>query len=345
MVAVALVGGAALLLALVAFTRGTSQQVSVESLWQQRGLFSYQASTQPGIAYPNGKVSTGQPVFLKLVKRLQVSFDYKASSKEALSLSGKASLVAAVSAGNGWSKQIVLAPKRSFSGSSVHLSGTLDLASLHALKAQLQTITEVPIDSFVIVLQPHVSSKGQVAGQPLEAAFSPAYMLRMDTSQLQVETLGPSGLLTDNAPLRTESQPGTVTKPAQVQLKLFSPSVSQARILSLSLLALCLAALSALWLRARLRPEADEPTEIERKYGQLLVPVSRVQEDWCDPVEVESIEALVHLAERYDRAILHAIAEGVHHYMVEEENSIYRYVAFDGVLVRREPAELAESPR
>jgi signal peptidase I len=342
-VAVSILAGGAALLALAAFTHPKTQQISVDNLWQQRGLFAYEASTQPGIAYPNGHVSTGQPVFLKLVKRLQVSFDYKASSREALALAGKASLTATVKAGNGWTRQIALKPEQSFSSSHVKLTGTLDLASLRSLISQLQEVTGVPLDSAQVVLAPLVTSKGTVAGEQLEGSFAPTLTFTLDDNQLSIETIGPSGALTNNTPLQTQTESGIKSEPASLSLKVFEPSVGQARFISLGLLGLCALVASLLWLRVRTRPEADEPTEIERRYGQLLVPVSSVQADWCDPVEVESIEALVHLAERYDRAILHVIADHVHHYMVEEEGSVYRYVAFDGELLRVDSQKLISS--
>jgi signal peptidase I len=339
LVVVGVVGTFSLVLALAAFTHSSSHEVTIPNLWQEKALFAYGAKTEPGMAYPTGAVKTGQPVFTKLVKQLRVSFDYQASSsREPLALSGKASLAALVVAGNGWTRRIPIAASKSFQGGKVHLAGTLDLTEIQALRAQLGALIGVPLDSIQVVLVPRLQGSGTVGGRPAQTSFSPSYTLRLDNGQLMVETQGPSGPLTNNTPLRTQSQSGSQSEARQLSLKLFSPTVKQARLISAVLLLLCAAGVLLIWMRLRLRPEADEPAEIERKYGQLLVPVSRVQADWDDPVEVESIEALVHLAERYDRAILHVLGEGVHHYMVEEDGSLYRYVAFDGVMVSQETA-------
>ena len=343
LVAAGLLGLVACLLALVSFARAPSRQVTVPNLWQEKGLFSYQAHAKPGIAYPSGAVKTGQPVFLKLVRSLKVAFDYQASSSGALSLSGKASLVATVSGDGGqWVRRFTLAPERSFSGSQVQIAGILNLAYLHSLMLELQTVTGVPIDSFEVTLQPHVQGSGLVAGDTLEADFAPTYLLSLDYNQLTPETTGPSGPLTGNTPLQTQTESGTKSEPAHLALRLATPTVNQARLLSLLLLALAAGLAVLVFVHLRLRPQLDEPGEIERKYGDLLVPVGRVRDNWTDPVEVESIEALVHLAERYDRAILHVIDGGiVHHYLVEEEGSIYRYVAFENVSVSSESYEAA----
>ena len=335
LVACGLLGSLALLLGLAAFSRSTSKQLQVPNLWQEKGLFSYQADAKPGVAYPSGSVKTGQPVFLKLSRELRVAFDYSAASSGQISLSGKSSLLATITGDGGqWTRTFTLAGEQSFSGQSVHLAGTLNLASLHSLMTRLQDTTGVPIDSFELAIKPIIKGNGQVAGSKLQTDFAPIYRLRLDANQLAPETQGASGPLTDNTPLRTEIQPGTKSEPAHLALRLFKPTVSQARLLALLLLGVSAGLAFLLLISMKLRPVLDEPSEIERRFADLLVPIGSVRTSWTDPVEVESIEALVHLAERYDRAILHLVDGGmVHHYIVEEGSTIYRYVAFENVAV------------
>jgi hypothetical protein len=287
------------------------------------------------VAYPSGSVKTGQPIFLKLVRELRVGFDYSASSSQKLSMNGKARLLATITGDGGqWTRNITLAPEQSFAQPNIHLEGKLDLAYLHSVMTRLQDTTGVAIDSFEVVITPQISGTGLVAGSALKTDYAPNYTLRMDASQLVPETQGASGPLTDNTALRTQSQSGTKSEPAHLALRLFTPTVSQARLLSLALLGIAAALALLIVASTKLRPALDEPSEIERRFGDLLVPIGSTKPSWSNPVEVESIEALVHLAERYDRAILHLIDGGlVHHYIVEEEGTIYRYVAFENVSV------------
>lgn len=335
LVACGLLAALASLLALTAFGRDTTHQVRVPNLWQEKGEFSYQASAKPSVAYPDGSVETGQPVFLKLVRELDVAFDYSASSSEDLSMAGKASLIATITGDAGqWTREITIAEEESFSGAGVRLEGRLDLAYLRSLKTDLEKETGVPIDSFEVTIQPQIEASGLVADAPLKTDYAPSYKLRMDSNQLVPETQGPTGALTGNTPLRTQTQSGTKSEPAQMALRLFEPTVSQARLLSLILLAASVGLAFFLFVSLKLRPQLDEPSEIERRFGDLLVPIGSAKTSWPDPVEVESIEALAQLADRYDRAILHLIDGGlVHHYIVEEESTIYRYVAFENVSV------------
>ncbi len=335
LVACGLLGAFSAILALAAFGRSATHQVQVPNLWQEKGLFSYQAEAEPGVAYPSGSVKTGQPVFLRLVRELRVGFDYGASSRDTLSMSGKARLVATITGDGGqWTRNVTLASEQSFAQPNVHLEGKLNLAYLHSLMTRLQETTGVTIDSFEVIVTPQITGTGLVAGTALKTDYAPSYKLRMDANQLVPETQGASGPLTDNTALRTQTQSGTKSEPAHLALKLFKPTVSQARLLALALLGIAAGLALLLVLSTKLRPALDEPSDIERRFGDLLVPIGSAKPSWADPVEVESIEALVHLAERYDRAILHLVDGGlVHHYIVEEEGTIYRYVAFENVSV------------
>jgi signal peptidase I len=337
-----LLGAIALLLAFVSFSRPPTKQVRVPNLWREKGVFSYSGHSKPGIAYPSGKVATGDAVFTRLVKKLSIRFDYHASSRQSISLAGKAGLVITVTADSGqWKRTFTLAPEKSFSGTSVRMQGALSLSYLHSLMTGLQEQTGVPIDSFEVTLAPHVTTHGNVGGSAARTDFAPTYRLRMDYNQLAPETVGPSGPLTDNTPLTTQTQSGTKSVASQIALRVAKPTVHQARVAALLLLVLSLALALLVFARIRLRPELDEPSEIERRFGELLVPVGSVKPSWTEPVEVESIEALVHLAERYDRAILHLIEGGIHHYMVEEESTLYRYVAFENIVVESAAYEQA----
>ncbi len=335
LVACGLLAAFAVLLALTSFSRSSTKQVQVPNLWQEKGLFSYSADAKPGVAYPTGSVKTGQPVFLKLVRELQVGYDYTASSSTAPTMSGSARLIATVIGDGGqWTRKIILSPAQSFSLPSVHLEGKLDLPYLQSLMTGLQDTTGVTIDSFEVIIAPQITGKGEVAGSAIKTSFAPTYKLRMDANQLVPETQGASGPLTDNTPLQTQTQAGTKSVPAHLALRLFKPTVKQARLLALALLGIAIGLALSILASTKLRPALDEPSEIERRFGDLLVPIGSAKPSWADPVEVESIEALVHLAERYDRAILHLIDGGlVHHYIVEEEGTIYRYVAFENVSV------------
>jgi hypothetical protein len=90
----------------------------------------------------------------------------------------------------------------------------------------------------------------------------------------------------------------------------------------LSLIAVLIA-----WLIVLRRLPLDEPSRIQARYGQLLVPVTRSdRRSYDEVIEVESMETLTKLAERYDRMILHEHNELGHSYRIADEGVLYVYL-------------------
>ena len=65
-------------------------------------------------AYPDGHVSTGEPVFQRLVPRLRVTFTYGLESELPVTADGRIALDARISDGRGWERMLPLAPERPF---------------------------------------------------------------------------------------------------------------------------------------------------------------------------------------------------------------------------------------
>jgi hypothetical protein len=90
-----------------------------------------------------------------------------------------------------------------------------------------------------------------------------------------------------------------------------------------------LAALAAALLAARrLRRDrrADEPTRIQSRYGEeMIAAVQSTLTRGGDLVEVESIEALARLAERYQSLMIHERTESGHAYLVADNGTVYAY--------------------
>ena len=69
-----------LVLGLIAFTRPASQAVPATTPYSQQVQFGYSAHVRPGLVYPNGTVTTGDPIFLTLVRDVAVSIDYRSTA-------------------------------------------------------------------------------------------------------------------------------------------------------------------------------------------------------------------------------------------------------------------------
>jgi hypothetical protein len=115
-------------------------------------------------------------------------------------------------------------------------------------------------------------------------------------------------------------------EPRRVSILFFRFDVETVQILALLGLLAGIAG-AAIAARATREPEGDEPARIAARYAGWIVdvaPRARVPES---ALEVTSIEELARVAERFERMIVHEVRDGVHSYLVEVDDAVYRYQA------------------
>jgi signal peptidase I len=329
----AVLGGVAAafaLLAVLSFGRPPTQLVSVPESYAQRGTFDYQSAVRPSAAYPTGRVITGDPVFLRLVQRLRVGFDYALESTAAADGSGRIRLDAKLSDGRGWARALPLAPARTFSGTRARTDGTLDLRRLQTLIRDLRTLTGSPQTTYTLTVTPHVTIAGRVGDEEVQTAYSPALTFELDDLRLEPKLVSGGGV-SPFAP--REPVAGTQVVARRVSLGALGLPVATARRLSLlGLLAVVLIGLLTAGPLLR-RRGGGEGQRIEGRYGRLLLPISARPEEWTHVTDVADIESLARLAEHYDRMILRVEESGGESYLVEESGTVYRYRSGEAVAV------------
>ena len=323
-------------LAVLAFSRPTSAPQPVKVPYHQSGTFSYSAAATPGPTYPGNRVLTGDPIFTRVVKSVDLAFGYRFDSAARHSLAGSASLWATLVSTAGWRKTMRLAPAAPFSGDRTSLAATLSVQSLLALVDQVQRTTGVS-GSYTLTIVPHVSAAGRLAKAPLRASFSPS--LRFSLNQLEIAPiLSPAGSAVPARPSADEFTPAQARfvttrsyQPVMLSLKVGRVSVSAARRIALGGIAIVLCVLLTALAFVRPRPR-DEAAAIRARYGRMIVPVERV---WQPPdvavIDVADIEALVRIAERYERSILHEAGETGDAFWVTDESGHFRYVCGSAV--------------
>jgi signal peptidase I len=322
----AMLGFAAL--GVVAYTDALTGEEPSKIAYRQGGSFEYGATVPRGPVYPHGRVATGDPVYRRLVKTVDVGFTYTFASVAPHSVGGTARLFAVVSDVNGWSHTIALGPATRFSGDQVLVRGRLDLPAIGELTDEVQALTGVVSGRYELDLVPQVDLSGTVAGKGLHPTFSPHLGFQLDPLQLlpSVPTGETVGARADRL---TPSSAGFVTalRPAPSTLSAFGRSIDVAATRWLAVLGTfaSLVALVVALIRARRLNSWDEPQRIEARYGSLLVPVQEGSLGASLPVEVLDMDTLVRLAEHYDHLILHGELEGAHDYVVEHDGLAYRY--------------------
>jgi signal peptidase len=315
-----------------------TRTVPAERIYVQNGAFAYGGPVRRSAAYPDGHISAGDAVFTKLVHELPVAFDWRFDAEQKDDVRGTAQLTAEVTDGIGWSHRLLLAPRRAFTGSELHLAGTLDLDAVQAALRRFELATGTHAGSYQVRLLPEIQVTGTVGARPVDDSFMPSLRLTLDQLRLApAESTDPDN---PNGLVRETAAAGTVVAPNHLSLLGRQFSLDRVKLVAAGgALASLLALLFALLAR-RARPE-DEIGRVNARYGRGIVRVS----DALPPpyVDVMTIEELARVAERYDRLILQC--DRTESFFVGDDGVNYRWrtsrqEALDQALTveRRDPA-------
>jgi len=324
----AMAAAAFLVLGLLAFTRPATKPVTVKTPYTETVKFGYRATAPAGPVYPNGIVKTGDPVFLRLVDRLRITVGYRLAAPGPRRLTGTMQILVRLSGPTGWTRSIPLAPARRFAGQHVSSEVTLDLPRLRSLIARVETLTGAPSGgdyTLAVVSRLHMS--GTLAGQPLTSDYAPA--LSFQLSALQLRPGSGSSTSADEqdglTPARRSTVTASATAPNTLSIRGHGLPVATARWIALAGLLLAAAGALLIRLHQRRRP-ADPAAHIQTRYGHLIVPIAGMAQNPArPPIDVTSIDALVQLAERSERLILHHQRDDADTYLVDDEGTLYRY--------------------
>ena len=336
------------LLSVVSFARPVRGVSSSSLSYSHNGVFSYSAGVPDSAVYEDS-VKTGEPIFLKLVKELDVTFDYHFEATDDHSLQGSHELRAVVRSPNGWTRSLPVSPRKEFSGDKVTVTGSLDLAEIRDIIRQVEIETGVVQTTHTVTLKPRIDALGAIKGVGLDDDFTPTLTLQMDALQLQLPTSDPTNAATPADPFKhTES--GSLSGSTQAESTFgigpVAVTVRVARVVSLFGLVMSLVALFMFGLPVIRAMRENEASRIQARYGGVMVPVKALglRSDSV-LVELESIEALVRIGERFDLPVLHASADGTNDYMVESDGAVYRYRSGAGVSETPPLAPVEEAPK
>jgi signal peptidase I len=316
----------------LAWASPTSRPAPTSAHYMQSGRFSYSASTMPGAVYASDRVTTGQPMFSRLVGPVQVRFGYRLRSRRVVGAGGTASLAAVISAPNGWSRTVSLEDPAPFTGRRVSVTGTVHLRRLQRLVQRVAAATAVPSEQFTLTLVPSVQAHGTLAGHPFEADYAPRLPFTLTPYELApvLPQTAAAASRPGAAAAFHPSQVSSFTAPgsARVTMGLARLRMSAAFARVVGPVGLLAALAAALLAARRLRRDrrADEPTRIQSRYGEeMIAAVQSTLTRGGDLVEVESIEALARLAERYQSLMIHERTESGHAYLVADNGTVYAY--------------------
>ena len=156
--------------------------VPVTPVARQTGSLAYATQVPVSDVYPDGELHTGDPVFLQLVDRLDLVFDYRTRLPVGATASGH--LWAVLVDGSGWSRQIDLTSMTPVLDGRLELHGSLDLGGIRALVGRVTAATGLPSGP----LQLEVIAEVDVVNDATSVPFRVSLPLQLNELALHVDS-------------------------------------------------------------------------------------------------------------------------------------------------------------
>lgn len=298
------------------------QVTTGQTSYSHEGTFSYEADTAVSPAYQDGSVTTGEPVFLRLIDELDVGFAYTLEAEGAGSIEGTGMLTAQLSDGSGWTYDFDLGKERPIEGRETMIRGVLDLDRIEAVIKDVQKLTRASGPVYTLKIIPKVHVMGAIAGRQLDDSFSPGLPFQFEGSRMRLaDNSDPAGggedLLNP-----TQGHEGEGSSAAGASS---SPSALARYKLPLLIVIATLIAMAVGVFLSR-RDEGDEEG-IARRHDIAVVPVAAlpVLQTAVNTVDVTSMESLALLASQLGKAILRLEGSGKPTFVTIDDGCVYRY--------------------
>jgi hypothetical protein len=315
-------------LSIVAFVLPTANRTTVSNAYTQQMSFGYRAYVRPGPVYPTGTVTTGDPIYLQLVHRVNVTATYQLKSAVPHQVHGTIRMRGTVTNTSGWRRSFWLAPPKAFVGDRARTSALIDITRLQSLTNRISAQIGSG-GNYTVAIVPRVKVSGQIAGQPIRTAYGPSLSLVLGEPQFLSGTSAIGSTSTTGSAQQGlhQSMTGRVASVHATTATLGGVPVTTVRWIAIP--ALVLFALLALLAASREAASQPDPAErINSRYKHLIVPVEPVATDPDHPpIDVSSIDALAHLAERSERLILHDHQDDVDNYLIDDQGTLFRFSA------------------
>jgi hypothetical protein len=158
----------------------------------QRVAMTYDAQGRRSAAYPTGELRTGDPVFLRLIPRIDVRIAYRAGP-DAANLRGTRRVTAELRSANGWHRGFELLAREEFTGGRFDASASLDLARVRALIAGLESASGLDDGRYTLSVRNEIALAGRrsgpagvAGGDQVRESFFPELTFAYDHQYLQL---------------------------------------------------------------------------------------------------------------------------------------------------------------
>lgn len=315
---------ASLILGIIALTRPLTVSEPDDVNYQHIGIFSYSASAPSGI-YDSNTVQRGEPIFPKVTCAMRVDFHYSLFGDNLKDITGTYDITAQIlDLQSGWQRTVTLQPETPFDGASFDINTNVDLCQIVKLAENMEQQIEYFPSQYTLSIMPHLTVSGKIAGRNLQDVYEPQLVFKYDRTNfsiLQSETrLDPFNQSQSRFVREISKRTGTIS------IFGLQPEVMTLRLVGLIGLIL---SLSGMWLVEQYiqsRISKSPQAVVQMKYNIVVVDIQSGGADEASRiVDVNSMDDLAKLAERYNAVILHETRTNEHVYFVRADGTTYRF--------------------
>ncbi len=311
----------------IAYAKPVEKTIPQDHFYTHDGKFEYSAPAPAGI-YDSTTIHSGSPLFLKLTCEIQVDYQYKLIGSNLDAVKGVQSLSAVISDTTGWTRTIPLNMETSFQGDTTKTQALFNICQAYDMVAALREKTGLQRSEFSLAIIPNTKVSGSINGIPINDEFSPTLNFKFNEVGFWMVSAGNTDLQNTDPlhPTAERMVRKMITAPETMAFLGMNLPVNSVRWSSSILFILSGGLLAFLMYSTEKMSKASRSTEIQLKYSPVIVDIQNQPSYQRRPlVEVETIQDLAKLAERFNSVILHDYnPDGTHTYLVQENNTIYQ---------------------
>jgi hypothetical protein len=314
---------AVLCAASVAFTLrpGQANAAKPSPVYSHVIAFDYSGRVARSAVYPNGVVTSADPMFPAMLQELKLRYVYRLETAHEAAVQGTAALHLRLENTVGWQRTFVLHGLKRFTGTTVAVQGVIDLTRIRRLMAEVDLLTGAPT-TYTATVEASVRVNGALDGHAVDDPFRAELPLTLS------EPSQPSPAELESSAER--SLPGAAPAAAGAAAAAWRPIAIGGAVLFAS------AALGG-WMLTRRRIEGyDEASRIAIRHGRLLTDLAAAPRTGGAELLVASMDDLVRVARMYGTAIFHHRDPSFgHEYFTQANGVVHRYTV---------PAAVGEIP-
>jgi len=313
-----------LILGIISLTRPLMVSEPDDVNYQHIGIFSYSASAPAGI-YDSNTVQRGEPIFPKVTCAMRVDFHYSLFGDDLKNVTGTYDITAQIlDLQSGWQRTVMLKPETPFEGTSFDVNTNVDLCHIVTLVDGMEQQIEYFPSQYTLSIMPHLTLSGKIAGRDLQDVYEPRLIFKYDHTNfsiLQSETrIDPFN----------QSQPRSIKKISQragtISMFGLQPQVKTLRLIGIIGLVLSLTAMWMIEQYTQSRISKSPQVIAQMKYNVMVIDIQNTGVAKASQiVNVNSMDDLAKLAERFNAVILHETRIDGHIYIVHAEGTTYRF--------------------